>query len=258
MKKSTLLISITLSVLSLSLFACSEDEAPAPLPAAAPAVQPAAAAAPAEPELKPIEPSDSAPASIAPPASSGSLSATGSFVIQVGIQPSEKGANKLAGKLSESGISSYLAKVENPGELEGTYYRVRIGYFATLQDAQQYAKNTLEPLGFAWWVDSRRNDDVGNPSSGTSYSAPSNNTYSAPAPAPAPTPAPSEGWDTPAAPAAPAPVAAPAPAPAAPVKAAVSEGWDTSAPAAPKAAPALPAAPPPAPTPAPVADDGWN
>jgi len=256
-KKSTLLISITLSLLGLSLFACSEEEAPAPLPAAAPTAQPAPPAAPAEPELKPIEPSDSAPASISPPASSGSLSANGNYVIQVGIQPSEKGANKLAGKLSESGISSYLAKVENPGELEGTYYRVRIGYFATIQDAQQYAKNTLEPLGFAWWVDSRRNDDVGNPSSGTSYSAPSSNNYSAPAPAPAPAPAVSEGWDAPSAPA-PAPAPTPAPAPAAPAKAAANEGWDTSAPVAPKAAPALPATPPPAPAPAPAVDDGWN
>jgi hypothetical protein len=238
-KKSTLLTTISLSLLGFALQGCSsEEEIPAlPTPATTVAEPVAKTVAAAEPELKPIAPAATEPASISPPTVPGSLGTTGNYVIQVGIQPSEKGANKIAGKLSESGITSYLARVENPGELEGTYYRVRIGYFETKAAAEQYAKNVLEPQGFAWWIDSRRNDEVGNPSSGTSdnsgsYNSGSNTTtysYPAPSPAPAPEPAPvqtapaaDEGWNTPAAqPAAPMPAAPPQSAPAV-----VDNGWE--------------------------------
>lgn len=250
MKQSTLLV--TLSLFGLTLIGCGEEEAPAELPpppaaAVAPVQASEPSAAPAEPELKPIAPM--VPASISEPLFVSALSSTGSYVIQVGIQPSKKGANRLASKLSESGIQSYLAQVENPGELEGTYYRVRIGYFATVTDAKNYAKATLEPLGFAWWIDSRRNDEVGNPAGsedaiGSGYSSqpavPSSSDWNTPPPPP---------------PAAAAPVPAPAPAPAAPPpavqKAPVAtiddDDWGTPAP------------PPPPSAPAPVIeDDGWN
>lgn len=232
MKRSALLTTISLSLLGFALQGCSsEEEIPALPTPATPATEPAAkTVAAAEPELKPIAPAAEEPASISPPAVPGSLGTTGSYVIQVGIQPSEKGANKIAGKLSESGITSYLARVENPGELEGTYYRVRIGYFETKAAAEQYAKNVLEPQGFAWWIDSRRNDEVGNPSSGTSGNT-TTYSYPAPSPAPAPEPAPApvqsapaddEGWNTPAAqPAAPMPSAPPQSAPAV-----VDNGWE--------------------------------
>ncbi len=85
----------------------------------------------------------------------------GNFVIQVGIQPSKKGADALISRLEEHGIEAYLARVESPGELEGTYYRVRIGFFESTAQAQNFGKQTLEPLGFAWWVDNHANDDVG-------------------------------------------------------------------------------------------------
>lgn len=250
MKKSTILVSISVSLFGLGLWACSEEETPAPLPApAAPAAEAktaAAATANAEPELKPIEPAEAA--SIAPPTKPGLIGTNGRYVIQVGIQPSERGANKIASKLSENGISSYLAQVENPGELEGTYYRVRIGYFATVDAARDYAKATLEPLGYAWWVDVRNNDDVGNPSA-TSSNSSTQATYSEPAPAPQQS---NNGWNEPAA-AAPAPAPAPAPAaPPAPAPAAANDGWDSPAPAA------QPSTPPKAAPSQAVEDDGWN
>lgn len=254
MKKSTILVSLSVSLFGLGLWACSEEETPAPLPApAAPAAEAKtadAASANAEPELKPIEPAEAA--SIAPPTKPGLIGTSGRYVIQVGIQPSERGANKIASKLSENGISSYLAQVENPGELEGTYYRVRIGYFATVDAARDYAKATLEPLGYAWWVDVRSNDDVGNPSA-TSSNSSTQEAYSEPAPAPQQS---SAGWNEPAAaaptpaPAAPAP-AAPAPAPSAPA-ASANDGWDSPAPAA------QPSTPPKAAATQAVEDDGWN
>jgi len=233
-KKSTLLTTFSLTLL-VGILSCQDEEAKVPaLPAAAvPVAQPVpAAGATPEPELKPIEPGEASASSIAPPASAGKLNSTGNYVIQVGIQPSENSANKIAGKLSANGIGSYLAKVENPGELEGTYYRVRIGYFTTLKDAQEYAKSTLEPLGFAWWVDTRRNDEVGNPSTSTAYSSAANIPASYAAPTPQETPrseaaqpvAADEGWGAPAsAPSAPAPMSSTPPKAAPQV---VEDGWN--------------------------------
>lgn len=95
----------------------------------------------------------------------------GSVTIQVSIQPSKRGANATLKKLGEKGIRAYLAQVENPGELEGTYYRVRVGYFKKIEDAKSFGKNKLEPLGFAWWIDNKANDAVGSPETGESANA---------------------------------------------------------------------------------------
>lgn len=118
----------------------------------------------------------------------------GPYVIQVGIQPSKKGANAIVKKLEEKGVKAYLSEVENPGELEGTYYRVRVGYFETIHIAQEFGKTILEPAGFPWWVDKSSNDAVGNPAGSESVSsytesyssAPAEPVYSVPANEPAP------------------------------------------------------------------------
>ena len=164
---------------------------------------------------------------------------SGSYVIQISIQPSKNNANAIVEKLSSNNIEAYIADVENPGELEGTYYRVRIGYFESIESAQNFGKQTLERLGYAWWVDNKGNDHIGNSESDyeESYSAPmeeEEEVVEAPAPAPqaapAPTPAP-----------APAPQAAPAPAPQV-VPSAPAPQVAPSAPA-PQVAPPAPAAP---------------
>lgn len=97
---------------------------------------------------------------IVPPGSEGSIT------IQVSIQPSKRNAQAVLKKLEEKGIRGYLAQVENPGELEGTYYRVRVGYFKKTDDARAFGKASLEPLGFAWWIDNKANDQIGSPESG--------------------------------------------------------------------------------------------
>lgn len=101
----------------------------------------------------------------------------GSYTIQVGIQPTKKGAKAILKKLEDQDIKGYIAEVENPGELEGTYYRIRVGYFKTLAEAQSFGKSTLEEQGFAWWVDYRSNDSVGTSDSDNS------NSYDNPEPA---------------------------------------------------------------------------
>ena len=239
MKKSILSLS-AIALASSLLVACNEDEEMVPKmeqpkpSAQAPAEQPAEQAKADEPELVPIQSlsgnadsKDAAveePAKNAAPALAGGIQplSKGEYVVQVSIQSSKRAADGIVKKLAENNVKAYIAEVENPGELEGTYYRIRVGYFESSANAQEYGKQVLTPLNFAWWVDKSKNDDVGNPGGDEYYS---NNSYSnsntynepaqapepepAPAPAPAPEPAPAPAPE-------PAPAPAPEPAPAAP------------------------------------------
>jgi cell division septation protein DedD len=90
---------------------------------------------------------------------------TGRYVIQVAVFPVEASAKKIIKKLSENGINAYSARVQNPDPEKGvigTYYRVRIGFFDGRSIAETFAKARLEPLGYAWWVDRSKNDNVGS------------------------------------------------------------------------------------------------
>lgn len=166
--------------LSIGFFGCSEKEEVTPeLPAPKakpveeapvkdddPELQPMVAPAKAVPqaEEKQVPTKEESKEKAAQSVSSVVPAEEGEYVIQVGIQPSKKSAETLIQKLQEKGIQAYSSAVENPGELEGTYYRVRVGYFKSIQDANDFGKNKLEPNGFPWWVDNRSNDAVGNPS----------------------------------------------------------------------------------------------
>ena len=115
----------------------------------------------------------------------------GQYVIQVSIQSSKKAADAIVKKLADQGIEAYVVEVENPGELEGTFYRVRIGYFSTIQRAQAYGQDVLAQLNFGWWVDNSNNDEVGKPGSSEpdATPAPAAQPVSATKPAAAPAPA---------------------------------------------------------------------
>ncbi|MGL1937164.1 MAG: SPOR domain-containing protein [Fibrobacterales bacterium] len=88
---------------------------------------------------------------------------SGSYVLQVGVSPSEVIAKKLATKIESKGYTPYISMVENPGDLVGTFYRVRIGYFKSLTQARLFGHNVLMPMNIAFWIDNRKNDAVGNP-----------------------------------------------------------------------------------------------
>ena len=163
---------ITLSIALLSACGSKEEktepqaevkpavETPAPVQEAAP--EPAQE----EPALVPIQSlseEKAAPAEAPAPVSSVEQESSGPFVIQVSIQASKKAANNVVSKLSDQGIKAYVAEVENPGELEGTFYRVRVGYFSSIANAQQFGKEVLAPQGYAGWVDNRKNDRIGQP-----------------------------------------------------------------------------------------------
>ena len=174
LQSASILGAITLSIVLLSACGSKEEktepkaaevkpatEQPAPVQEAAPeAVQ-------EEPALVPIQSlseEKAAPAEApADPISAVEQESSGPFVIQVSIQASRKAANNVVSKLSDQGIKAYVAEVENPGELEGTFYRVRVGYFSTIANAQQFGKEVLAPQGYAGWVDNRKNDRIGQP-----------------------------------------------------------------------------------------------
>jgi cell division septation protein DedD len=174
LQSASILGAITLSIILLSACGSKEEktepkaaevkpatEQPAPVQEAAP--EPAQE----EPALVPIQSlseEKAAPAETpAAPVSAVEQESSGPFVIQVSIQASRKAANNVVSKLSDQGIKAYVAEVENPGELEGTFYRVRVGYFSTIANAQQFGKEVLAPQGYAGWVDNRKNDRIGQP-----------------------------------------------------------------------------------------------
>ena len=165
MKKTWSLTLCAASIAGALLCSCGEEEKIVPeMQKNTPApVEKKAEQAPAaeEPELVPIqslsqntpqeEPAaEPAKAESAPVATTGSVQqqSEGAFVIQVSIQPSKKGADAIIKKLAEQSIKAYVAEVENPGELEGTYYRVRVGFFPTYAAAQEYGKQVLSALNF--------------------------------------------------------------------------------------------------------------
>lgn len=178
----------------------------------------------------------------------------GRFVVQISVFKSARKAGGLVEKLAASGYPAYVAEVQDPTpELSGTYHRVRVGTFRTLQDARQFGDNTVKPLGYDFWVDKKSMDHVGVRDGGSSnYSAPaseSKSSFSDPV-------EPSSSSYTPA-PSLPEP-----PAPSQPSAPAV-DSWESSSsstPSSPSAEPVAPSTPAPsAPEPpAPASTSGWG
>ena len=82
---------------------------------------------------------------------------SGEWVIQVAVVLQESRAESMLNSLKQKGFNAYYKKVVNPGKLTGTYYRVRIGYFNRMRDAEDFAKTKLQSYG-SWWLDKTEND----------------------------------------------------------------------------------------------------
>jgi hypothetical protein len=169
---------------SIFFFACEEEVIPIPLPPSQPVANMPAEEEPMPqvPAEKPSEPAktvkvqtkESAKVPAKEPAKTVAYSmysgdvdqlSTGRYIIQVAIFPVEASAKKLIKKLAENGIKAYSARVDNPSPekgMIGIYYRVRIGFFDARTSAEAYAKTRLEPIGYAWWVDRSKNDNIGS------------------------------------------------------------------------------------------------
>jgi hypothetical protein len=90
------------------------------------------------------------------------FSPDGRYVVQVSCIASEEIAEDVARKFETQGYPVYIAEVKNPTpQLMGTYFRIRIGGFDGLTDAQSFGEDFLLTNGYEYWVDNRSNDNVG-------------------------------------------------------------------------------------------------
>jgi len=80
----------------------------------------------------------------------------GGYVVQVAIVLDETKAQSMVNSLNQSGFSAYYKKVSNPGMLSGIYYRVRVGYFKSFSEADNFAKTKLPQSYSSWWIDTEQ------------------------------------------------------------------------------------------------------
>jgi cell division septation protein DedD len=83
--------------------------------------------------------------------------ASGEWIIQVAVVLQESRAESMVNSLKQKGFDAYYKKVSNPGKLTGTYYRVRVGYFGKMREAEDFAKTKLQSYN-NWWLDKTEND----------------------------------------------------------------------------------------------------
>jgi cell division septation protein DedD len=221
---------------------CKKEEAPAVIEeapaAAAPVETDTSATLMEEPNLQAVGQGSGSPAGSPLSAEAAGFSDRGSFVVQVNVFKSPRQAAALVEKLAAQGYPAYVAQVEDPTpDMPGTYHRVRIGRFRRIADAKAFGENTLRPAGYDFWVDNKKNDQVG-------ASAYGSDSYSSPASSPSSYSAPVEDYSSPSAPSEPAaPASDPWGAPSETPAAANSEPAEPAEPAAPAAAASEPAAP---------------
>jgi hypothetical protein len=117
-----------------------EDEFPDSEPVATPAaVKPAKPSKPANPSMGVVK--------------------EGAYTLQVGIFNTEKQAQTRAESLKNMGYPAYVTRVEDPTPaLSGTFYRVRIGSFASSKAARDYGQINLAPQGIDYWADLKGRD----------------------------------------------------------------------------------------------------
>jgi hypothetical protein len=94
--------------------------------------------------------------------SSGEFLENGRYIVQVSCVQSKSFAGKMVNTLKEKNFPAYSAEVQNPTPaLSGTFYRVRIGCFASYASAKAFGDNTLVAAGYEFWVDKKANDNTG-------------------------------------------------------------------------------------------------
>jgi hypothetical protein len=127
-----------------------------------------------------------------PASASPAFKNSGAYVVQVATMVSRWLADELATELKEKGYPAYVSEVQNPREdLQGTYYRVRIGTFASIAEARAFGENVLNPAKYNFWVDRKSNDNAPSGSRRTPVSySPTSAPATIPVSAPVSTPAP--------------------------------------------------------------------
>jgi hypothetical protein len=183
-KWTPLYLGITLSLLT----ACMEDKPePKPAPKAAPVQE--------EPELISLEDAlneEVAKSSPAAETNSGTvkresetvhsltdsdfipqIKSEGDYVLQVSTSTYQRDADAMIRKIKNLGYDAYTVDVDNPADLQGSYIRVRLGYFSNVPDARSFGHNVLKPAGISFWIDNAGNDELMGTSQSDVYEEPS-------------------------------------------------------------------------------------
>jgi DedD protein len=115
------------------------------MPAAPVMEEPARKAAASAPRQAAAEEPGKAASALTQAAASPGAAASGQFVLQAAALASEAAARDLVAKLKKAGFSPYTEKIGTPS---GERIRVRVGPFATRDDAEQ-ARVKLKTLGIS-------------------------------------------------------------------------------------------------------------
>jgi cell division protein FtsN len=81
--------------------------------------------------------------------------ADGKFTVQVASWRTRRMAEKDAERYVEQGFEAYIQPADIP-EKGGTWYRVRVGSFATLGEANRFSAQLAGLLESGYWVDRKR------------------------------------------------------------------------------------------------------
>jgi cell division septation protein DedD len=81
----------------------------------------------------------------------------GKYTVQVSSWQTRRRAEEDAERYAAKGFNAYVQQAYIPSK-EGTWYRVRVGRFATQQDAEQMASQLAGLLESGFWVDRYRQE----------------------------------------------------------------------------------------------------
>ncbi len=80
------------------------------------------------------------------------VDADGKYTVQVSSWQTRRRAERDAQRFNAKGFQAYVQSADLP-ELGGTWYRVRVGSFATRNDARAMAEQLAELLESGYWLD---------------------------------------------------------------------------------------------------------
>jgi len=109
------------------------------------------------PDFEPVLATEATPTEAEPDDLEPPPQRNGQWVVQVAVVMQKSRAGAITRSLKRKGFDAYNKQVVNPGKLIGTYYRVRVGYFGRMKEAQDFAKANLQSYN-GWWLDKTDND----------------------------------------------------------------------------------------------------
>jgi cell division protein FtsN len=87
------------------------------------------------------------------------VDAEGKYTVQVSSWQTRRGAERDAQRFSAQGFNAYVQSAYIPS-MEGTWFRVRVGGYATRGEAEEMAVRLAGLLESGYWVDRYRKESL--------------------------------------------------------------------------------------------------